>query len=122
MTDQIFYIWQILQKKWEYHGTVHQLLIDFTKPYDSVRTEVLYSSLIEFGIPRKLVGLIKICSNEINSIVHIGKYQSDSEWPERGRCFNTIAFQLCFGIHHYEGPGEPERAGTEWDTPASGLC
>jgi hypothetical protein len=24
-TDQIFYIRQILQKKWEYNGTVHQL-------------------------------------------------------------------------------------------------
>jgi hypothetical protein len=33
--------------------------------------------LIEFGIPRKLVGLIKICSNETYSTVHIGKYQSD---------------------------------------------
>jgi hypothetical protein len=31
MTDQIFYIWQILEKKWEYNGTVHQLFIDFKK-------------------------------------------------------------------------------------------
>jgi hypothetical protein len=27
--DQIFYIRQILQKKWEYNGTVHQLFMDF---------------------------------------------------------------------------------------------
>jgi hypothetical protein len=32
--DQIFYIRQILEKKWEYNGTVHQLLIDFKKAYD----------------------------------------------------------------------------------------
>jgi hypothetical protein len=63
MTDQIFYICKILEKKWEYNGTVHQLFIDFKKDYDSVRREVLYSILIEFGIPRKLVGLIKMCSN-----------------------------------------------------------
>jgi hypothetical protein len=31
------------------------------KAYDSVRREVLYNILIEFGIPRKLVGLIKMC-------------------------------------------------------------
>jgi hypothetical protein len=62
-TDQIFYIWQILEKKWEYNGTVHQLFIDFKKAYDSVRKEVLYSNLIEFAIPRKLVGLIKMCLN-----------------------------------------------------------
>jgi hypothetical protein len=58
-TDQIFYIRQILEKKWEFHGTVHQLFIDFKKAYDSVRREVLYNILIEFGIPRKLVGQIK---------------------------------------------------------------
>jgi hypothetical protein len=32
--DQIFYIWQILEKKWEYNGMVHQLFIDFKKAYD----------------------------------------------------------------------------------------
>jgi hypothetical protein len=46
---------QILDKKWEYNGTVHQLFIDFKKAYDSVRREVLYNILIEFGIPKKLV-------------------------------------------------------------------
>jgi hypothetical protein len=56
-TCQIFYIRQILEKKWEYNGTVHQLFIDFKKGYDSVRREVLYSILNEFGILRKLVGL-----------------------------------------------------------------
>jgi hypothetical protein len=35
ITDQIFYIRQILEKKWEYNGTVHQLFIDFKKAYDS---------------------------------------------------------------------------------------
>jgi hypothetical protein len=52
---------QILEEKWEYNGTVHQLLIDFKKAYDSVRREALYNILIEFAIPRKLVGLIKMC-------------------------------------------------------------
>jgi hypothetical protein len=60
-TDQIFYICQIQWKKLECNGTVHQLFIDFKKAYDSVRREALYNILIEFGIPRKLVGLIKMC-------------------------------------------------------------
>jgi hypothetical protein len=47
-TDQIFYIRQILEKKWEYDGTVHQLFTDFKKAYDSVRREVLYNILSEF--------------------------------------------------------------------------
>ena len=49
----------MLEKKWEYNEEVHQLFIDFKKAYDSVRREVLYKILTEFGIPRKLVRLIK---------------------------------------------------------------
>jgi hypothetical protein len=75
--DQIFNICQILEIKWEYNGTVHQLLIDFKKAYGSVRREALYSILIEFGIPRKLVGLIKMCLNETYSRVRIGKNLSN---------------------------------------------
>ena len=45
---------------WEYNEPVHQLFIDFKKAYDSVRREVLYKILIEFGIPRKLVSLINV--------------------------------------------------------------
>jgi hypothetical protein len=59
-TDQIYYIRQILEKKWEYNDTVHQLFIDFKKAYDYLGG-VLYNILIEFGMPRKLVGPIKMC-------------------------------------------------------------
>jgi sorting nexin-29 len=76
-TDQIFYIRQILEKKWEYNGTVHQLFIDFKKAYDSVKAEVLYNILLEFGIPKKLVRLIKLCLNETYSKVRVGKLLSD---------------------------------------------
>jgi hypothetical protein len=50
--DQIFYIWQILEKKWDYNGTVYQLFIDFKKAYDdSIKREVLHNILLELGIP-----------------------------------------------------------------------
>jgi hypothetical protein len=52
-----------IKKKWEYNEVVHQLFIDFMKPYDLGRREVLYNILIEFGIPMKLVRLIKMCLN-----------------------------------------------------------
>jgi hypothetical protein len=56
----MFCIRQLLEKKWEYIETVDQLFIDFKKAYDSVRKGVLYSILIEFGVPMKLVRLIKM--------------------------------------------------------------
>jgi hypothetical protein len=43
-----------------------------------VRREVLYNILIEFGVPMKLVRLIKMCLNETYSKVRIGKHLSDS--------------------------------------------
>jgi hypothetical protein len=77
MIDQIFYTRQILKKKWEYNGRVHQLFIDFEKAYDSFRKKVLYNILMQFEIPRKLVELIKLSLNETYSTMRIGKYQSD---------------------------------------------
>jgi len=56
---------------------VHQLFIDFKKAYDSVRRKVLYNILIEFGIPKKLVRLIKMCLTEMCSRVQVGKNLSD---------------------------------------------
>jgi hypothetical protein len=50
-TDQIFCICQRLGNKLEYNETVHQLFIDFKKAYESVRREVLYNILTEFGSP-----------------------------------------------------------------------
>jgi hypothetical protein len=47
----------------EYYGTIYQLFIGFEKASDSVRKEVLYNIQIEFGIPMKLVRLIKMCLN-----------------------------------------------------------
>jgi hypothetical protein len=60
------------RKKQNYNGTAHQLLIDFKKAYDSVKREVLYNILLEFGTPKKLVRLIKMCLNEAYSTVCVG--------------------------------------------------
>jgi hypothetical protein len=125
-TDQIFYIQQLLEKKWEYNVTVHQLFIDFKKAYNSVRREVLYNILIEFGIPRKLVGLVKMCSNETYSSVYIDKYQSDN-FPiqnglKQGYALSPLLFNSALEYTIRGGPREPGRAEIEGDTPAFGLC
>jgi hypothetical protein len=83
-------------KKWEYNEAVHQLFIDFKKAYDSVRREVLYNTLIEFGIAVKLVRLIKMCLSETCSRDRVGKHLSDT-FP----IINALKQgddQLCFRI------------------------
>jgi len=76
-TDHVFCIRQILEKKWECNEARHQLFIDFKKAYDSVRREILYNIPIEFGIPKKLVRLVKMCSTETYNRVWVGKNLSD---------------------------------------------
>jgi hypothetical protein len=46
--DDIFYVRQILEKKWEYNRTVHQLFIDFKKAYDSVKEKFFTISCFNF--------------------------------------------------------------------------
>jgi hypothetical protein len=58
---------------------VYQLFIDFKKAYDSVRRDVLYNILIDFGtrILMKLVKLIKMCLTETYSRFWVGTHLSD---------------------------------------------
>ena len=83
-TDHIFSIRQILEKKWEHNEAVNQFFIDFKKAYVSVRREVLYNILTDFGIPIKLVRPIKMCLNEMYSKVWVSKDFSDM-FPIKGK-------------------------------------
>ena len=97
--DHIFCIRQILEKKWEYNEPVHQLFIDFKKAYNSVKREVLYKILIEFGIPRKLVSLIKMRLAETYSRIRVVKNVSD-RFPiknglKQGNALSPILFNFA---------------------------
>jgi hypothetical protein len=67
----------MLEIKWDSNEAVHQLFIDFTKSYVSVRREVLYNIVLEFGITKKLIMLIKMCLTETYSRFQVGKNLSD---------------------------------------------
>jgi hypothetical protein len=78
--------------------TVHQLFVNFQKAYDSVRRKVFTCNiLIEFGVPMKLVRLIKMCLNKMYSKVRIGKHLSDN-FPIQNGLKQGDPFQLCFRI------------------------
>jgi hypothetical protein len=52
--------------------------MDFKNAYYSDRRDVLYSILIEFGVPMELMRLIEMCLNETYSKVHISRHVSDN--------------------------------------------
>jgi hypothetical protein len=72
---------------------VHHLFIDFKKPYKSVRREALYNILIELGIPKKLVRLIKMCLIETYSRIRVGKNLSEM-FPIRNGLKQGVAISL----------------------------
>jgi hypothetical protein len=57
---------------------VLQVFTDIKKTSDSGRREDLCSMVIGFGIPRKLIRLMKLCLNETCSRVGVGKNPSDT--------------------------------------------
>ena len=95
-TYHIFWICQILKKKWEYNEAVQQLFIDFKKAYDSVTREVSYKIIIGFGIPMKLVKLIKVCLNETYRIIRAGKHLSDTLRVKNGLKQGNVLSPLLF--------------------------
>jgi hypothetical protein len=88
ITDQLLIRFSAFIRYWRknrsYNKTIYQLFIDFKKAYVSLRREVLYIILIEFGVPMKLLRLIKTCLNETYSKVYIGKHLSDSFHVQNG--------------------------------------
>jgi hypothetical protein len=82
---------------------VHQLPVDFEKAYDSVRRKVLYNILIEFGIPLKLLRLIKMCLNKTYSRNRVDKNFSDrlsiknglKEYDDLSPLLLNFAFRIC---------------------------
>jgi len=97
-SDHIFCIHQIFEKKWECSATVHQIFIDLKKAYDSVRREVLYNILSEYGVPMKLASQIKVCLNETYSRVQVGKNLCDmfliKNGLKQGDALSSLLFNL----------------------------
>jgi hypothetical protein len=78
-TDQTFFAFvRYWKREWEYNESVRQIFIGFKKACDSIWREVLYNILIEFGVPMKLVRLIKIFLSETYINVRIGNHLSDT--------------------------------------------
>ena len=99
-SDHIFSIRQTLEKKWEYNEAVLQLFIDFKKAFDSVTREVLHNILIEFIIPMKLIGLIKMCLTETYCRVRVGKNLCDvfsiRKDLKQGDALSPLLFNCAF--------------------------
>jgi hypothetical protein len=89
----------ILERACEYKVDIHQLYIDYEQAYDTINRAELVEIMKEFGIPLKLVRLVKITLANTNSKVKIqGKQSSSIETAialRQGDSLSTLLFNLC---------------------------
>jgi len=68
---------QLVEKHYEFDRDLHLLFVDYKKFYDSVNREVLWNSLITFGIPSKTMKMIKLCMDKIRCKIKFNQQMSD---------------------------------------------
>lgn len=59
-TDQLFIVKETIAKYWEFNKECYLLFIDFSKAYDSLNRSEIWYKMEKFGIPRKLIRLVKM--------------------------------------------------------------
>jgi len=68
----------MMEKFYEFGKNVHMCFVDFKQAYDSIVRNNLWAALEEFGIPKKLIDLIKACNTNTMCKVKFGHGTSDS--------------------------------------------
>ena len=76
--DSIFIIRQIFEKCHEYKIDLHNLFIDYTQAFDSVKRNKITDCLRQYNIPNKLVRLIKITLENTTVKVKINNNVSEN--------------------------------------------
>ena len=97
--DNIFMLRQIGEKSWEFNRKVWNIFIDFSQAYDSVHRESLWRILVSFGVPDKIVNLLKACYAHTQGKVRVGGELSDcftiTSGLKQGCPLSTILFNFA---------------------------
>lgn len=72
--DVIHNITQIVQKAYESGIDLHILFIDFGQAFDIIKSITLTKDAEEFGIPAKLIELIKVTTNIKSNSMYAIRY------------------------------------------------
>ena len=96
--DHIFSIRQILEKCYEYNVNHEHLFIDFRQAYDSIHRPSMWQILKEFGIPKKSIKMIQICTHNSRSKVKLGNKMSEPFQTVSGLRQGCILSPILFSL------------------------
>ena len=71
-TEQIFILRNIVEQAIEWNSNLYLCFIDFEKAFDSVHRDMLWKIMRSYGIPSKLIRIIKAMYNESECAVQTG--------------------------------------------------
>ena len=72
--NQIASLHIIVEQSLEWNSPLHTNFIDYEKAFDSVDRETLWKLLRHYGVPEKIIGLIRCTYQDMSSkIVHAGQ-------------------------------------------------
>jgi hypothetical protein len=77
-SDLIFVIRQIMEKSYEFAKDLHIVFIDYKQAYVSIDRERLWKILKNFGLPTKLINMIKLCNTNTSSEFKVNNEISSS--------------------------------------------
>jgi sorting nexin-29 len=87
-----------MEKTVEYQIGIHHLFIDFKSAYDSIDREKLLCAMMEFGIPSKLIRLVKATMTNMQCSVQIQSHLSEPISTTRGVRQGDALACLLFNI------------------------
>ena len=68
-SDHIFTLRQILEQSHEFNSPVYANFVDFRKAFDSIHRDSLWKILLHYGVPEKLVSVIKLLYTDFSAQV-----------------------------------------------------
>ena len=96
--NQIFILRNILEHANEWNSTMYIHFVDFEKAFDYIHREILWKIMKRYGIPTKLISMLKALYKEFECVV-IDENET-SEWfhvmtgEKQGCCMSGFLFLL----------------------------